>query len=116
MVMTFMASLGLPGLSGFIAEVSVLAGSFVNLPSYVIIAVSAIVITAAYHLWALQRAMFGVYNEKLGTVTDINTFQTVSMGVIAILVLYFGLNPSPVLDMMLTNSEHIVSLMAAMGV
>ncbi|TQD26358.1 F(420)H(2) dehydrogenase subunit M [Methanolobus vulcani] len=116
MVLTFMASLGLPGLTGFIAEVSVLAGSFVNLPSYVIIAVLAIVITAAYHLWALQRAMFGVYNEKLGTVTDINTFQTFSMGVIAILILYFGLHPNPVFDMMMTNSEHIVSLMAAMGV
>jgi NADH-quinone oxidoreductase subunit M len=116
MVLTFMASLGLPGLSGFIAEVSVLAGSFVNLPMYVIIAVLAIVITAAYHLWALQRAMFGVYNEKLGTVTDINVFQTFSMGVIAILIVYFGLHPNPVFDMMMTNSDHIVSLMAAMGV
>ncbi|WP_406656691.1 F(420)H(2) dehydrogenase subunit M [Methanolobus sp. ZRKC2] len=116
MVLTFMASLGLPGLSGFVAEVSVLAGSFVNLPAYVIIALLAIVITAAYHLWALQRAMFGVFNEKLGTIVDINGYQTLSMGIIAILILYFGLNPSPVLDMMLTNSEQITSLMAAMGV
>jgi NADH-quinone oxidoreductase subunit M len=116
MVLTFMASLGLPGLSGFIAEVSVLAGTFVNLPAYVIIALLAIVITAAYHLWALQRAMFGVYNEKLGTVLDINGYQTFSMGIIAILILYFGLNPSPVLEMMLTSSEQIVSLMAVMGV
>jgi NADH-quinone oxidoreductase subunit M len=80
------------------------------------IALLAIVITAAYHLWALQRAMFGVFNEKLGTIVDINSYQTLSMGLIAILILYFGLNPSPVLDMMLTNSENIISLMAAMGV
>ncbi len=116
MVLSFMASLGLPGLSGFIAEVSVLAGAFVNLPAYVIIALVAIVITAAYHLWALQRAMFGVYNERFGNVVDINVYQTMSMGIIAILVIYFGLNPSPVLDMMLTNSEYIVSLAAVMGV
>jgi NADH-quinone oxidoreductase subunit M len=116
MVLTFMASLGLPGLTGFVAEVSVLSGTFVNLPVYVMIALLAIVITAAYHLWALQRAMFGVFNEKLGTIVDINSYQTLSMGLIAILILYFGLNPSPVLDMMLTNSENIISLMAAMGV
>jgi proton-translocating NADH-quinone oxidoreductase chain M len=116
MVLTFMASLGLPGLSGFIAEVSVLAGSFGNLPVYVIIALMAIVITGAYHLWALQRTMFGVFDKKLGTITDINGYQTLSMGVIAILILYFGLNPSAVLDMMLTNSEQIVSMMAVMGV
>ncbi len=116
MMLAFMASLGLPGLTGFIAEFSVLAGSFVNLQGYVVIALTAIVITAAYHLWALQRAMFGVYKEKLGNVVDINGYQTLAMGVIAILILYFGLNPSPVLDMMLTNSEHIIGLMAGMGV
>jgi NADH-quinone oxidoreductase subunit M len=116
MVLAFMASLGLPGLTGFIAEFSVLAGSFVNLQGYVVIALMAIVITAAYHLWALQRAMFGVYKEKLGNVVDINGYQTFAMGVIAILILYFGLNPSPVLDMMLTNSEHIIGLMAGIGV
>jgi len=54
--------------------------------------------------------MFGVYNEKLGDVRDINPLQVFSMGVIALLVLYFGLNPSPVLNMMITNSEAIASL------
>lgn len=116
MVLGFMASLGLPGLTGFIAEFLVLTFSFINVPTYVIIALLAIVITAAYHLWALQRAMFGTFNEKLGEIVDISSYQTLSMGIIALLVLYFGLNPSPVLDMMITNSEKIVSLMAAMGV
>ncbi|AKB85786.1 F(420)H(2) dehydrogenase subunit M [Methanococcoides methylutens] len=116
MVLGFMASLGLPGLTGFIAEFLVLTFSFINVPTYVIIALLAIVITAAYHLWALQRAMFGTFNEKLGEIVDISSYQTLSMGIIALLVLYFGLNPSPVLDMMITNSEKIVSLMAVMGV
>ncbi|UGV39999.1 NuoM family protein [Methanococcoides orientis] len=116
MVLGFMASLGLPGLTGFIAEFLVLTFSFINVPIYVIIALLAIVITAAYHLWALQRAMFGTFNEKLGEIVDISSYQTLSMGIIALLVLYFGLNPSPVLDMMITNSEKIVSLMAVMGV
>lgn len=116
MVLGFMASLGLPGLTGFIAEFLVLTFSFINVPIYVMVALLAIVITAAYHLWALQRAMFGTFNEKLGDIVDISSYQTFSMGVIALLVLYFGLNPSPVLDMMITNSEHIVSLMAVMGV
>jgi proton-translocating NADH-quinone oxidoreductase chain M len=116
MMVGFMASLGLPGLTGFIAEFLVLAFSFVNLPGFVLLALLAIVITAGYHLWAMQRAMFGVYNEKLGNVRDINTLQVFSMAVIALLVLYFGLNPSPVLNMMIKNSEAIVSLAAVVGV
>ncbi|MCD4702763.1 MAG: NuoM family protein [Methanosarcinaceae archaeon] len=116
MMVAFMASLGLPGLTGFIAEFLVLTFSFANVPGYVIIALLAIVVTAAYHLWAMQRAMFGVYNEKLGEVVDLSTNQVFPMTVIALLVLYFGLDPSPVLDMMITNSEQIISLMAVLGV
>lgn len=116
MMVGFMASLGLPGLTGFVAEFLVLTFSFGNLPAFVVIALLAIVITAGYHLWAMQRAMFGVYNEKLGDVRDINSVQVFSIAAIALLVLYFGLNPSPVLDMMIKNSEAIVSLAAGLGV
>jgi len=116
MMLGFMASLGLPGLTGFIAEFLVLAFSYVNLPGFVLLALLAIVITAGYHLWAMQRAMFGVYNEKLGDVRDINSLQVFSMAVIALFVVYFGWNPNPVLNMMITNSEAIVSLAAALGV
>jgi proton-translocating NADH-quinone oxidoreductase chain M len=116
MMLAFMASLGLPGLTGFVAEFLVLTFTFVNLPVFVLIALLAIVITAGYHLWAMQRAMFGVYNEKLGDVKDISSLQVFSMAVIALLVLYFGMNPNPVLDMMITNSKAIVGLAAAVGV
>ncbi|AKB81855.1 hypothetical protein MSBR3_1277 [Methanosarcina barkeri 3] len=116
MMVGFMASLGLPGLTGFVAEFLVLAFSYVNLPGFVLLALLAIVITAGYHLWAMQRVMFGVYNEKLGDVRDISSLQVFSMAVIALLVVYFGWNPNPVLNMMITNSEAIVSFAAALGV
>ncbi len=116
MMLAFMASLGLPGLTGFVAEVNVLAFSYASVPAYVIIALVAIVITAAYHLWAMQRAMFGVFNEKLGEVSDVTIYKLVPMAIIALLILYFGLNPNPVFEMMLTNANQIGSLMAVLGV
>ncbi len=116
MMIGFMASLGLPGLTGFIAEFLVLTFSYVNLPGFVLLALLAIVITAGYYLWAMQRAMFGVFNEKLGNIRDINSLQVFSMGAISLLVLYFGLNPSPVLNMMINSSEAIVNLATTMGV
>jgi NADH-quinone oxidoreductase subunit M len=116
MMLGFMASLGLPGLTGFVAEVNVLAFSYASVPTYVAIALLAIVITAAYHLWAMQRAMFGVYNEKLGDVKDLSTYQLIPMVVLALLILYFGWNPDPVFEMMLTNANQISSLMAVVGV
>ena len=116
MVFSFMAYLGLPGLSGFVAEFVILTSSYVTLPTYVLLALLAIVVTAGYHLWALQRAMFGVFNDKVGEVRDLTGYETLSMGIFALLVLYFGLNPAPVLDMFAANAEQIVSLMALAGV
>ncbi|MCE8429630.1 MAG: NuoM family protein, partial [Candidatus Methanoperedens sp.] len=66
MLAGFLASLGLPGMSGFIAEFLVLVNSYFTLPTFVILALFGIVFTAGYHLWAMQRAVFGTFNEKLG--------------------------------------------------
>jgi NADH-quinone oxidoreductase subunit M len=60
--------------------------------------------------------MFGVYNEKLGDVKDLSTYQLIPMVVLALLILYFGWNPDPVFEMMLTNANQISSLMAVVGV
>src|SRR3972149_4828430 len=70
MLAGFLASLGLPGMSGFIAEFLVLVNSYFTLPTFVILALFGIVFTAGYHLWAMQRAVFGTYNEKLGHFHD----------------------------------------------
>ncbi|MDP2767794.1 MAG: NuoM family protein [Candidatus Methanoperedens sp.] len=104
MMAGFLASLGLPGMSGFIAEFLVLVYSYFTLPTFVILALFGIVFTAGYHLWAMQRAMFGTYNEKLGHVHDGASYEIVSMAILVLLIIFFGLNPAPVLDMMTTNA------------
>ncbi len=65
MVVGFFASLGLPLCSGFVAEFGILAGSYHTMPIFVILAAISIPFTAGYHLWAVQRTMFGPYNEYL---------------------------------------------------
>ena len=57
-VIAGLASLGLPGLSGFIAEFTVFVGAFSTLAWATILAAFGIVITAGYILWTLQRVLF----------------------------------------------------------
>ncbi|VVB96624.1 F(420)H(2) dehydrogenase subunit M [uncultured archaeon] len=111
MLAGFLASLGLPGMSGFIAEFLVLVNSYFTLPNFVILALFGIVFTAGYHLWAMQRAVFGTYNEKLGHIHDGANYEMFSMAVIILFVIYFGLNPNPVLTMMTTNSEQLYTVL-----
>ncbi len=116
MMAGFLASLGLPGMSGFIAEFLVLVNSYFTLPTFVMLALFGIVFTAGYHLWAMQRAMFGTYNEKLGHIHDIATYEMVSMAILVLLVIFFGLNPNPVLNMMTTNAEQLLKFVTIRGV
>ncbi len=116
MLAGFLASLGLPGMSGFIAEFLILVNSYFTLPTFVILALFGIVFTAGYHLWAMQRAVFGTYNEKLGHIHDIATYEMVSMAILVLLVIFFGLNPNPVLNMMTTNATQLVEFVSLKGV
>lgn len=111
MMCGFMASLGLPAMSGFIAEFMVLTGSYLTLPVYALLAMLGIVATAGYHLWALQRAMFGSYNEKLGEPHDLANFELVPMAILVLLIILFGVYPGSVMEMFEYASKIIPGVM-----
>src|SRR5262247_2113219 len=60
----FFAAMGIPGLSAFISEVLVLLGAWQTYPALTVVAASAVVLTAGYMLWALQRMYLGPPNPK----------------------------------------------------
>jgi proton-translocating NADH-quinone oxidoreductase chain M len=107
----FMASLGLPAMSGFVAEFFVLTGSYLTLPVYALLAMLGIVATAGYHLWALQRAMFGSYNEKLGNPHDLAFYEMMPMAILVLLIILFGVYPGPVFDVFEYASTIIPGVM-----
>jgi proton-translocating NADH-quinone oxidoreductase chain M len=116
----FLASLGLPGMSGFVAEFMVLTGSFATLPVYTMIVVLiSVAITAAYHLWAVQKVMFGPILKKYINVHDPHAYELFSMSMIILLTLIFGLQPSLMTDIMGTAAYQLmepVKTLAQMGV
>ncbi len=96
----FLASLGLPGMSGFVAEFLTLVGAYPSLPLFVLAALFGVIITAAFYIWAMQRAFFGPYNTKLGDVVDVGVVEALPMAVLLGLVVLLGLYPSPILVML----------------
>lgn len=109
-VVAFFASLGLPGFSGFVAELLVLLGSFSApeatgmLPRWMaVVAVIGLLLSAAYYLWALQRMFFGKYwifpelREK-AIISDLTKREYLMLVPLAILALLFGIFPHLLLD------------------
>ncbi|MHC1625597.1 MAG: complex I subunit 4 family protein [Methermicoccaceae archaeon] len=103
----FLASLGLPGMSGFVAEFLTLMGAYATLPVYVLLALVGVLLTATYYIWAMQRALFGPINEKLMGIKDVTAVQAVPMAVLLGLIVFLGLDPAPILNMIDTFTSAL---------
>jgi len=101
MLAGFLASLGLPGMSGFVAEFMVLTGSYATLPVFTMIVVfTSIAVTAGYHLWATQKVLFGPILKKYLQVHDAHSYELFSMSMIILLAILFGVRPNLITDIM----------------
>jgi NADH-quinone oxidoreductase subunit M len=97
----FFASLGLPGLSGFIAEVTVFFGSFDARPALTLIATLGMVFTAAYYLITLQKVYLGdtpaLYRDR-GRFPDATPRELLVLVPLAAITLWMGILPQHAMD------------------
>ncbi len=93
-----LSTLSLPGLSSFVSEFMVLAGTFSRYPAYAVISTLAIVLAALYILIMYQRTMTGpVTPEVRGRVTEVNGRERLAMAPLVLLILLLGFFPKPLL-------------------
>jgi NADH-quinone oxidoreductase subunit M len=113
MTLFAMASLGLPGMSGFISEFMIFVGTFSSYPVMVGIAVLGVVLTAGYILRMVQRVFLGEFDTaKWGGLTEINAREIISVAPLAVLTIFIGVYPKPLSQLMQATLENIVALMA----
>ncbi|MDH7601518.1 MAG: NADH-quinone oxidoreductase subunit M [Armatimonadota bacterium] len=104
-------SLGLPGMTGFIAELSVLTGTYNASPVLAGLALIGIVVTAAFMLWTLQRVLLGPINPRWQNLPDADAREVVSLAPLMALTLLFGVMPGYILSIFNAASEVIVGIL-----
>ena len=98
------ASLGMPGLGNFVAEFLVLVGSFQSYPWHTVVATSGLILAAVYSLLIIYKTFFGPKNNPPKTViADTDRREAVTLLAMCILLIYMGLHPQPLLDMVQDN-------------
>ncbi len=98
MGLAFFASLGLPGLCGFISEFMVFSGSFPVFMTYTIISATSVIITAAYYLWAIHRMFLGKLNEVYKGYPDLNWRERFSLYPLGAIAIVLGFYPQAILS------------------
>ncbi|HET6781216.1 MAG TPA: NADH-quinone oxidoreductase subunit M [bacterium] len=107
--MAMLASLGLPGLMGFVAEFLVFLGSFGVFPYLTAVAVTGVIFTAAMFLWTIQRIFLGAPNPRWASLTDMDTREKLTLVPLAVLMVAFGLFPKPLLDVINAAMTQLVT-------
>jgi NADH-quinone oxidoreductase subunit M len=109
----FLASLGLPALAGFSAEVLVFFAANRLLGYFVIIPMITILATAGYYLWAYQRAFQGPLNPKFerAEIHDLKPFETAALSVLAALIVLYGCLPFLFTDYVLPYSTQLAGVL-----
>lgn len=109
-----MANCALPGTAGFVGEWLVILGATKFNFWIGLLAATALVFGAAYTLWMYKRVYFGpVSNEAVRALQDISARECLVLGVLAIAVLWMGLHPKPVTDVMDASVQHLLQQVLA---
>lgn len=109
-IFAFFASLGLPGLSGFIAEVFILLGAFPVFKYITAFSVIGIILTAAYYLVAFQKIFLGKLQDKYKTLPEITGLEIFTLAPLMVIILIFGIYPMPLLNLMKTSLNYLITV------
>ena len=104
-----LASVGLPGTSGFIGEFLVLVGLFQVSTWVAMLAATGVVLGAAYMLWLYRRVIFGkLTREDLKSIMDVNRREISVFVPLLLLTIFMGVYPMPFLEIIEASSYHLV--------
>ncbi len=105
-----LASLGLPGTSGFVGEFLVLLSIFSVNTYFAIFATTGVVLAATYSLWLYRRIIFGaLIKDDLSEMFDLTRREIIIFLPLIILTIFIGLYPKPIINIIEPSTEKIVN-------
>ena len=110
MLIAGLASLGLPGLSGFVAEISVFLGTYEVWKWLTVIGAFGVVLAAGYILWMMQRTFFGPHNERFDDLEDANFLDMVPVVALVISIVAIGVYPKIITEVFKIGISELVRI------
>ena len=119
-MITVLASVGLPGLNGFVGEFMILIGAFSSHivgGVWAVIAASGVIVAAVYLLWMFRRVMFGALDkEENRKLVDLSRNEILVMVPLVLLMFWLGFNSGPFLKQIDASSVRILEGIPGTGV
>ncbi len=104
-----LASIGVPGLNGFVGEFLILVGTFVVHRWWAVAALAGVVVAALYLLWAYQQVFHGEPADADRTTRDLGMAERLVIAPLIILIVFLGVYPKPVLDRITPSVDQLIA-------
>jgi len=104
-----MASIGLPGLNGFVSEFLILSGTFLVHRWWAVAATVGVIFAALYLLWAYQQGFHGKVDTANEKTRDLSWTERLVIAPLIILIIFLGIYPKPVLDRITPSVNQLVA-------
>jgi NADH-quinone oxidoreductase subunit M len=109
-----MANVGLPGTSGFVGEFLTLLGSYKANTWVAVLATTGVILSACYALWLFARVVYGkLEKHSLEAIPDLDRRELALLVPLALLVIYFGVQPNAILSMSQASVDGILAAVHA---
>ncbi len=108
-----LASIGLPGMNGFVSEFLIILGGLAANKVIGVLAATGVIIGAAYMLWLYQRMFFLQEGPKVHGLTDLNMREITALVPMVVLIFWIGLYPNALLSFMHVSVEHMIQQVEA---
>jgi NADH-quinone oxidoreductase subunit M len=108
-MLMMMASVGLPGTSGFVGEFLILVGAFQDNTWVALLATTGIILGAAYMLWLYRRVVFGkITRDDVKGMLDLSPREVAIFAPLVLVVMWMGIYPSSFLNVTSVSVEALI--------
>jgi len=104
-----LASIGLPGLNGFVGEFLILLGTFLTHRWWAVVATGGVIVAAIYLLWAYQQVFHGPIDAVNGAIKDLAWSERLVIAPLILLIVVLGVYPKPALDLITPAVDRLVA-------
>ncbi len=110
-----LASIGVPGLNGFVGEFLILAGTFLTHRWWAVVATGGVVLAAVYLLWAYQQAFQGKPTVEPGAIRDLTWREGLILAPLVGLIVLLGVFPGPLLSRIGPSVTRVITHVEAVA-
>jgi NAD(P)H-quinone oxidoreductase subunit 4 len=109
LVLTMMASAGIPGMVGFVGEFLSFQGSYLAFPVISLICLGSTGLTSVYFVIIINRALFGKLEENITYLPKVHNYERIPAIILAVLIVLFGIQPNLVISHTQATTDALVA-------